>query len=99
MSEAVAFGDLQARLRDAREPLRFIGHGSKDFYGEAPQGEVVSTLGLTGVTAYEPSELYISVLAGTLNPGKQIPSLSRCAEYGRMHVKRGLLAFPELERF
>ncbi|RZL32204.1 MAG: FAD-binding protein, partial [Rubrivivax sp.] len=27
--------------------------------------------------------------AGTLNPGKQIPSLSRCAEYGRMHVKRG----------
>ena len=36
---------------------------------------------------------------GTLNPGKQIPSLSRCAEYGRMHVKRGLLAFPELERF
>ena len=36
---------------------------------------------------------------GLLNPGKQIPSLSRCAEYGRMHVKRGLLAFPELERF
>jgi len=37
--------------------------------------------------------------AGTLNPGKQIPTLNRCAEYGRMHVKRGLLAFPELERF
>ncbi|MEO6276718.1 FAD-linked oxidase C-terminal domain-containing protein [Roseateles sp.] len=37
--------------------------------------------------------------AGLLNPGKQIPSLSRCAEYGRMHVKRGLLAFSELERF
>ncbi|MBV8035976.1 FAD-linked oxidase C-terminal domain-containing protein [Roseateles sp.] len=37
--------------------------------------------------------------AGTLNPGKQIPTLSRCAEYGRMHVRRGLLAFPELERF
>ena len=37
--------------------------------------------------------------AGTLNPGKQIPTLHRCAEYGRMHVKRGLLAFPELERF
>ncbi|HEY0956227.1 MAG TPA: FAD-linked oxidase C-terminal domain-containing protein [Roseateles sp.] len=36
---------------------------------------------------------------GLLNPGKQIPTLSRCAEYGRMHVKRGLLAFPELERF
>src|SRR5438309_2055808 len=37
--------------------------------------------------------------AGRLNPGKVIPSLSRCAEYGRMHVKRGLLAFPELPRF
>ncbi|MFG6456484.1 FAD-linked oxidase C-terminal domain-containing protein [Roseateles sp. BYS96W] len=37
--------------------------------------------------------------AGTLNPGKQIPTLHRCAEYGRMHVTRGLLAFPELERF
>jgi glycolate oxidase len=37
--------------------------------------------------------------AGTLNPGKVIPSLSRCAEYGRMHVKKGLLPFPELERF
>jgi len=37
--------------------------------------------------------------AGTLNPGKVIPTLQRCAEYGKMHVKNGLLAFPELERF
>jgi glycolate oxidase len=36
---------------------------------------------------------------GGLNPGKVIPSLQRCAEYGRMHVKKGLLPFPELERF
>jgi glycolate oxidase len=36
---------------------------------------------------------------GLLNPGKVIPTLSRCAEYGRMHVKRGALAFPDLERF
>ena len=36
---------------------------------------------------------------GLLNPGKVIPTLQRCAEYGRMHVKRGLLAFSELERF
>ena len=34
-----------------------------------------------------------------LNPGKVIPTLHRCAEYGRMHVKKGLLPFPELERF
>jgi len=36
---------------------------------------------------------------GGLNPGKVIPTLHRCAEYGRMHVKKGLLPFPELERF
>jgi glycolate oxidase len=35
----------------------------------------------------------------TLNPGKVIPTLQRCAEYGKMHVKKGLLPFPELERF
>jgi glycolate oxidase len=37
--------------------------------------------------------------AGLLNPGKVIPTLHRCAEYGKMHVKKGLLPFPELERF
>ena len=36
---------------------------------------------------------------GLLNPGKVIPTLQRCAEYGRMHVKRGALPFPDLERF
>ena len=68
MSEAPNFSDLQGRLLDAgraRTPLRFTGHGSKDFYGEALQGEAVSTLALSGVTAYEPSELFVSVLAGT----------------------------------
>jgi len=34
-----------------------------------------------------------------LNPGKAVPSLHRCAEYGRMHVHQGDLKFPELERF
>jgi len=34
-----------------------------------------------------------------LNPGKQIPTLTRCAEGGKMHVKRGLLPFPDLPRF
>ncbi len=37
--------------------------------------------------------------AGLLNPGKVIPTLHRCAEYGRMHVRKGLLPFPELERY
>ena len=34
-----------------------------------------------------------------LNPGKAIPSLARCAEYGRMRVHNGQLAHPEIPRF
>lgn len=37
--------------------------------------------------------------AGLLNPGKAIPTLHRCAEFGRMHVHAGQLPFPELPRF
>lgn len=36
---------------------------------------------------------------GLLNPGKAIPTLHRCAEFGRMHVHHGEVPFPELERF
>jgi glycolate oxidase len=35
----------------------------------------------------------------SLNPGKVIPTLHRCAEYGKMHVHRGMLPFPGLPRF
>ncbi len=34
-----------------------------------------------------------------LNPGKVIPTAHRCAEYGKMLVRGGRLAFPELPRF
>ena len=34
-----------------------------------------------------------------LNPEKVIPTLSRCAEYGKMHVHGGAIAFPDLPRF
>ncbi|MDO9089853.1 MAG: FAD-linked oxidase C-terminal domain-containing protein [Burkholderiaceae bacterium] len=36
---------------------------------------------------------------GLLNPGKVIPTLQRCAEYGRMLVRGGQLKHPELPRF
>jgi glycolate oxidase len=36
---------------------------------------------------------------GLLNPGKAVPTLSRCAEFGRMHVHGGKLVYPDLERF
>ena len=36
---------------------------------------------------------------GLLNPGKAVPTLARCAEFGRRHVHAGKLAHPELPRF
>jgi glycolate oxidase len=36
---------------------------------------------------------------GLLNPGKAVPTLHRCAEFGAMHVHHGEVRFPELERF
>ncbi len=36
---------------------------------------------------------------GLLNPGKAVPTLHRCAEFGAMHVHKGTLPFPDLERF
>ncbi len=36
---------------------------------------------------------------GLLNPGKAVPTLHRCAEFGAMHVHHGELPFPELPRF
>ena len=37
--------------------------------------------------------------AALLNPGKAVPTLSRCAEFNAMHVHKGRLPFPELPRF
>ncbi len=36
---------------------------------------------------------------GLLNPGKVIPTLNRCAEYGKMLVRGGQIKHPDLPRF
>ena len=36
---------------------------------------------------------------GLLNPGKAVPTLHRCAEYGAMRVKGGMVPHPDLPRF
>jgi glycolate oxidase len=36
---------------------------------------------------------------GLLNPGKVFPTLHRCAELGRMHIRAGKLPFPDIPRF
>jgi glycolate oxidase FAD binding subunit len=60
--------DFAQRIRDAartQTPLRFRGGGSKDFYGQSLQGDVLDTRAYSGVISYEPSELVITVRAGT----------------------------------
>jgi glycolate oxidase len=42
-------------------------------------------------TAFDPN--------GLMNPGKAIPTLARCADYGAMRVHQGQLAHPEIPRF
>ncbi len=45
--------------------LRIRGSGSKDFYGEPAVGELLETAPLRGITSYEPTELVVTVRAGT----------------------------------
>ena len=48
----------------ARRALRLRGGGTKDFYGQALEGEVLDTRGYGGIVAYEPSELVITARCG-----------------------------------
>ena len=45
--------------------IELRGGGSKGFYGQAPQGEVLDTRAWRGVVAYEPTELVVTARAGT----------------------------------
>ena len=49
----------------AAQPLRIRGGGSKDFYGQTLQGDILDTRALQGIVSYEPSELVVTVRAGT----------------------------------
>jgi glycolate oxidase FAD binding subunit len=48
-----------------RTPLRIRGAGSKDFLGRPVAGRDIDTRGHCGLVAYEPSELVVTVRAGT----------------------------------
>jgi len=67
MSDAVVAG-WQARIRAAavsRTTLRIRGGGTKDFYGQALEGDVLDTTPCEGIIDYDPTELVITVRAGT----------------------------------
>ena len=50
----------------ARTPLCIRAGGTKDFYGNTPQGTLLDPRGVTGVVEYEPTELVVTARAGTL---------------------------------
>ena len=63
-----AIADLTERIKAAaaaRTPLRLRGGGTKDFYAQSLQGDLLDMTGLSGVTSYEPSELVVTARAGT----------------------------------
>ena len=55
---------FRARVLEGR-PLRIRGGGTKDFYGQALQGDVLDTRAYSGIVAYEPTELVITARSGT----------------------------------
>ena len=53
------------RATERQEPLRIRGGGTKDWYGQTVQGEVLDTREWRGIVAYDPAELVITVKGGT----------------------------------
>jgi len=59
------FKDRIAEAAASGTPLRIRGGGSKDWYGQELQGEVLDTRGYRGIVAYDPTELVITARCGT----------------------------------
>jgi glycolate oxidase FAD binding subunit len=63
-----AIDELRERVlaaAGAGAPLAIRGGGSKAFYGEPAEGEVLDTRAHAGIVAYEPTELYLRARCGT----------------------------------
>ncbi|NEX61449.1 glycolate oxidase subunit GlcE [Noviherbaspirillum galbum] len=60
--------DFRARILAAsadRTPLRIVGGGTKDWYGQELRGETLDTRAYQGIVAYDPTELVITARCGT----------------------------------
>jgi glycolate oxidase FAD binding subunit len=57
--------DRVQSARAAGAQLCIRGGGTKDFYGEVPQGDVLDTRVLEGTSSYEPTELVVTTRCGT----------------------------------
>jgi glycolate oxidase FAD binding subunit len=57
--------DRVLAARDSKIALEIRGGRTKSFYGNVPRGESLDVRELSGITSYEPTELVVTVLAGT----------------------------------
>jgi FAD/FMN-containing dehydrogenase len=67
-ADGPALGRLMGCILEARASKRAVeirGGGTKRFYGNAPCGEALEVRELAGISSYEPTELVVTVLAGT----------------------------------
>ena len=85
---------LVERIKSAANtgtPLRIRGGGTKDFYGQSLQGDILDTAGLNGISSYEPSELVVTVKAGT--PLTELEAVlaekNQCLPFEPPHFKPG----------
>jgi glycolate oxidase FAD binding subunit len=59
------FRDRIVAASQSGSPLRVRGNGTKDWYGQSLQGEVLDTTAYTGIVDYDPTELVITARCGT----------------------------------
>jgi glycolate oxidase len=96
-------GDLETTERFATDILELCIEVGGTITGEHGVGiEKINQM----CTQFRPAELaqFHAVKAafdpeGLLNPGKGVPTLHRCAEYGAMRIRGGALPHPDLPRF
>jgi glycolate oxidase FAD binding subunit len=65
MTDYTVFSDRIRAASAASTPLRLRGGGTKDWYGQALDGEVLDTRANSGIISYEPTELVITARCGT----------------------------------
>ena len=59
------FQERIAEAREGKEAIEIVGTGSKRFLGRCPMGTPLVVSGHSGIVDYEPSELVVTVRAGT----------------------------------
>ncbi len=65
MQDIAYFKDQVLAAAANKGALRIRGGGTKDWYGQSLEGEILDTRGYSGIVDYEPTELVITARCGT----------------------------------